>query len=255
MQCRGNALVVAALSTLCLSLASGIEPASASNLLVNGSFELWSGGYTPSNQPDRIFNDSSLSVTGWNFAIGLSSDLYRDKNSSSAQSNYYQAADGEYLAGSGSFFTLHEGISQTFAVARDTRYKLTFQMAPGGLNYDGSWIENASVSSSWLVELNGAVPSPISQSFNTNLAHFDASATTNPLVWTGQSLIFMSDSVGGNVTLQFSAYGDLTHVFLDDVVVVEYVPEPGSMVLLGIGSLVVAAARTRRTCRTRTPQR
>src|SRR4249920_977892 len=107
----------ALIAPLCATLLLGVLPASraqAVNLLVNGSFETWSGGFTPSNQPDRIFNDGSLSVSGWNFAIGLSSDLYRDLNASGAQSAYYDAADGDYLAGSGSFDALHEGISQTF---------------------------------------------------------------------------------------------------------------------------------------------
>src|SRR4029077_11646972 len=60
---------------LCVTFLIGALPASraeAANLLVNGSFETWSGGFTPGNQPDRIFNDGSLSVSGWNFAIGLS---------------------------------------------------------------------------------------------------------------------------------------------------------------------------------------
>ncbi len=207
----------------------GVIPASrveAVNLLVNGSFETWSGGFTPGNQPDRIFNDGSLSVPGWNFAIGLSSDLYRDLNASGAQSAYYDAADGDYLAGSGSFDTLHEGISQTFAVAPGTQYAVTFRMAPGGLNYSGSWIENASVGSSWRVQVTGAVVVAVDQTFNTNLADFNASGTMNPLRWTPQSLTFTSNAAGGNVTLLFTAYGDMTHVFLDNVVVTPDQPTP-----------------------------
>ncbi len=198
------------------------SPAAASNLLVNGSFETWSGGLQVGNQPDRIFNNGSLVVPGWNFAIGLSSDLYRDLGASSALSNHYDAAHLDYLAGCGSFSTLHEGISQTFNVAADTWHQVTFKMAPGGLHYSGSWIENASVSSSWLVDVTGAVQAPVSQSFSNNLAHFNASGTTNPLVWTPQSLLFKSNAAGGSVTLQFTAYGDMTHVFVDDVAVVEY---------------------------------
>lgn len=209
--------VAALLATLALA-----APAPAANLLVNGSFESWSGGYTPSNQPDRIFNDLTLSVPGWNFAIGLSSDLYRDKNASGAQSAYYDAADGDYLAASGSFDTLHEGISQTFAVAPNTLYQLTFQMAPGGLNYSGTWIEHALIGSSWHVDLTGALPLPINAVFNTVLTDFSSSATTNPLAWTTKSLQFTSDAAGGNVTLLFTAYGDYTHVFLDNVIVSPY---------------------------------
>jgi hypothetical protein len=203
-------------------------------LLTNGSFEIWSGGdQSSSSQPDRIFNNGSLVVPGWNFAIGLSSDLYRDLNASGALSNYYDAQHLDYLAGSGSFFTLHEGISQSFLALPNTYYKLTFQMAPGGLNYDGTWIENASVSSAWRVTLSGAVPSTINQFFNTNLADFNASGTTNPLAWTPKSRIFRSDATGGLINVQFTAYGDMTHVFLDDVVVEETrVPEPASLVLL-----------------------
>ncbi len=198
-------------------------PASASsNMLVNGSFESWSGGYYPSNQPDRRFNDGSLVVPGWNFNIGLSSDVYRDKNATGAQSNYYDAAAGDWLAGCGSFFTLHEGVSQTFNVVSNTWHRVTFRMAPGGINYSGSWIENATLGSSWLVDVTGAVLVPVSQSFNTNLADFSTSATTNPLAWTPQTLFFKSDAAGGAVTLLFTAYGDMTHVFLDDVVVTEY---------------------------------
>jgi hypothetical protein len=197
-------------------------PALATNLLVNGSFETWSGGLYPSNQPDRRFNDGSLAVPGWNFAIGLSSDVYRDLNATGAQSNYYDAAAGDWFAGSGSFATTHEGVSQTFNVVANTWHKVTFKMAPGGINYSGSWIENATVGSSWLVDVTGAVFAPVSQSFNTNLANFNASGTTNPVLWTAQTLFFKSNAVGGSVTLQFTAYGDMTHVFLDDVAVEEY---------------------------------
>ena len=209
--------------TLSLILLAGLVVASPAraNLLVNGSFELWSGGDLSSaaSQPDRIFNNGSLSVPGWNFAIGLSSDLYRDLAASGAQSAYYDAADGDYLAASGSFDPLHEGISQTFVVAPSTGYVVTFQMAPGGLNYNGSWIEHALVGSSWRVEVTGAVAVAVDQSFNTNLADFNASGTTNPLDWSPKLLTFTSDAAGGNVTLSFTAYGDMTHVFLDDVVV------------------------------------
>ena len=219
----------ALIPTLCITLLLGsiaASPARAVNLLVNGSFESWSGGYTPGNQPDRIFNDGSLVVPGWNFAIGLSSDIYRDLNASGAQSAYYDAADGDYLAGSGSFDPLHEGISQTFAVAPSSEYAVTFQMAPGGLNYSGSWIENATVGSAWRVQVTGAVALAVDQTFNTSLADFNASGTTNPLRWTPQMLTFNSDAVGGNVTLLFTAYGDLTHVFLDNVVVTPHEPTP-----------------------------
>jgi hypothetical protein len=218
------------ISTLCVTLLAGVAgstPVQAANLLVNPSFESWSGGYTPSNQPDRIFNDGSLSVPGWNFAIGLSSDVYRDLAASGAQSAYYDAADGDYLAGSGSFDPTHEGISQTFVVSPSTGYVLTFQMAPGGLNYSGSWIENATVGSSWRVEIFGAVAVAIDQSFNTNLADFNASGTTNPLNWSPKLLTFTSDAAGGNVTLRFTAYGDQTHVFIDNVVVTAEEPTTG----------------------------
>ena len=239
----GTKAVAIVLTTV---LAIGNGSAYGLNLLTNGSFESWSGGYTPATQPDRIFNDLTLAVPGWNFAIGLSSDLYRDMNASGAQSNYYSAADGDYLAGSGSFQTTHEGISQTFTVAANTTYQLSFEMAPGGLNYSGSWIENATIGSSWLVELSGALTSAVSNTFNTNLAHFDASATTNPLVWTPQSLSFTSDSVGGSVLLKFTAFGDLTHVFLDNVVVESAVsPEPSSL-LISLSGCVVALRRRRR---------
>jgi len=190
--------------------------------LVNGSFETWSGGYTPGNQPDRIFNDLSLVVPGWNFAIGLSSDIYRDLNASGAQSNYYDAYDGDYLVGSGSFPSVNEGVEQTFVVAPSTPYAVTFEMAPGGLNYSGAWIENATIGSGWKVQVTGAVVTPVNQTFNNNLADFDASGTTNPLQWTSHIVLFMSDAVGGNVTLRFTAQGDQTHVFLDDVGVCFY---------------------------------
>jgi hypothetical protein len=39
-------------------------------------------------------------------------------------------------------------------------------------------------------------------------------------------LTFNSDAVGGPVTLEFTAYGDQTHVYLDNVVVSPYEPTP-----------------------------
>ena len=211
-------------------------PAHAINLISNGSFEVWSGGDTSNaSQPDRVFNDGSLVVPSWNFAIGLSSDLYRDQNAGNAESNYYDAQDGDYLAGSGSFFTLHEGISQSFVALPNTMHKLTFQMAPGGLNYNGSWIENATISSHWNVQITGAVAASVNQNFASNLADFNASGTTNPINWTQKTKYFKSNAVGGLVTLQFNAYGDMTHIFLDNVVVEETaVPEPSA--LFGVAS-------------------
>jgi hypothetical protein len=233
---------------LALVLTSMLAPTVyAVNLLTNGSFEVWTGGDESSSaqQPDRIFNNGSSSfvVAGWNMNIGLSSDLYRDLNAAGALSSYYDAADGDYLAGSGSISTLHEGISQTFVVAPSTLHKLTFQMAPGGLNYNGSWIENAAVGSSWKVDITGAVPSTVSQSYNSSLAHFNASGTTNPLQWTPKSLLFNSNSTGGLVTLSFTAFGDMTHIFLDNVVVEATIPEPGTM--FGSITLLVTLALLR----------
>lgn len=220
------------------------------NILVNGSFETWSGGDTTvSSQPDRVFNDGSLVVPGWNFAIGLSSDLYRDKNAAGAKSNYYDASDGDYLAGSGSFYTLHEAVAQTFSVVPNTYYLLTFDMAPGGLNYNGVWIENASISSAWQVDVTGALATPIGNVYPTNLADFDASGTTNPLVWTSKSVLFQSDAVGGLATVQFTAYGDLTHVFLDNVVINPvHVPEPSTLVLAILAAAGTGLMRRFRRC-------
>jgi hypothetical protein len=236
---------LAAIVSVCI----GSSPAHAVNLLTNGSFETWTGGdQSSASQPDRIFNDGSLSVLGWTFNIGLSSDLYRDSNASGALTHYYDAQDGDYLAGSGSFFTLHEGISQTFFVLPNTLHKLTFQMAPGGLNYNGSWIENASVSSHWNVQVSGAVANPVNQNFASNLADFNALGTTNPINWTQKTKYFMSDSIGGLVTLQFFAYGDLTHIFLDNVVVEEtVVPEPAALFSMVVLTLAQASIRRCRT--------
>jgi len=228
------------------------QEAHAVNLLTNGSFETWSGGDTTiASQPDRVFNDGTLVVPGWNFAIGLSSDLYRDLAASGAQSNHYDAADLSYLAGSGSFDTLHEGISQTFAVTPSTTYQLTFQMAPGGLNYNNSWIENASVGSSWHVDITGALTSPVNNIYPSNLADFNASGPTNPLNWTSKSLTFTSNATGGAATLLFTAYGDMTHIFLDNVVLTRAdVPEPSTLMGLAIG-LVACAPRRERVARRR----
>jgi len=226
-----------------------VSPAHAVNLLTNGSFEIWTGGdqSNSASQPDRIFNNGTLNVLGWTFNIGLSSDLYRDLNAAGAVANHYDAQDGDYLAGSGSFFTLHEGISQTFFVLPNTLHKLTFEMAPGGLYYNGSWIENASVSSHWNVQLTGAVASPVNQNYASNLADFSTSATTNPLNWTKKTKYFMSDAVGGLVTLQFLAHGDLTHIFLDNVIVEETaVPEPASW--LGLVAMLATVGGSRRGC-------
>lgn len=101
-------------------------------------------------------------------------------------------------------------------------------MAPGGLNYSGGRLEHATIGSSWLVDVTGAVLIPVSNSSSTNLAHFDASATTNPLAWTTRTFQFTSDSAGGDVTLLFTAYGDMTHVFLDNVSVVVVALLPGA---------------------------
>ena len=68
--------------------------------------------------------------------------------------------------------------------------------------------------------------------------------TTNPLAWTPQTLSFTSNAVGGSVLLKFTAFGDLTHVFLDNVVVERMVvPEPGVAGLLLAGTVGLGVVR------------
>ena len=212
-----------------VALVAMVSSAHSQNLLVNGSFETYSGGsYSPNDTPDWFHNTwNTLVVPGWDFQVGLSSDIHRDLNAPNAQSSYYDAYDGDFLASSGANSYVNEGISQIFSVAPDTTYELSFMMAPGGINYGGSWIEYAITNSSWQVEITGALCSPVDTSFSTDSNDFGLTATTNPLEWTKQTLQFTSDSTGGSVTLLFRAHCNSTFpgkTFLDDVSVVSLGP-------------------------------
>ena len=221
---------------------------SFASLIVNGSFENFSGYTALSTQPDRLFNNysSSFNVPSWDFNIGYTSDIYRGATASSAVSNYYQASDGDYFAGSFSREAsvvngVHEGVAQTFNVNPNTTYELSFDMAPGGIyyvDYGLGWIEYpVNGPAGWEVTLSGALASSVNNLFNTTLTNFNSANTTNPINWESKSLLFTSDNNGGAVTLSFVSFADDAQVFLDNVSVNEasVVPIPAAVWLFSSG--------------------
>lgn len=238
-------LSINTLYVVCLITSIAMPGFSSANLIVNGSFESFSGTTILSTQPDRLFNNNSgsFNVPGWNFDVGFTSDIYRGMSAPGAISNHYQASDGNYFAGSYSREAsvvngIHEGVAQTFSVNPNTTYELSFDLAPGGIFYETYWLEYPTVGpAGWDVSISGALTSNISQSFSTNIGNFNPSITTNPINWESGTLIFTSDNAGGTVDLKFVSFADNAQVFLDNVIVIETsaVPIPAAIWLFGSG--------------------
>ena len=191
------------------------------NLIVNGSFE------TGPNPGVLIFLPSgSSAITGWE----VSRD-YIDYIGS-----YWDASDGERsldLDDSTGF----GGIKQTFSTTPGWIYKVTFDMS--GNPYRGfgdPFIKHMGVSAA-------------GQS-----AHFDFDTTgkslPNNMGWLTKEWYFTADG-SGSTTLEFyslhtlsggeySGYSGWTGPALDNVSVV---PEPATLSLLGLGSLVLLRKR------------
>jgi hypothetical protein len=246
------------LYVICLLLGISTPGISSANLIVNGSFESFSGTTILSTQPDRLFNNNSgsFNVPGWNFDIGFTSDIYRGMSAPGAISNHYQASDGNFFAGSFSRKEsvtngVHEGVAQTFNVNPNTTYELSFDLAPGGIFYETFWLEYPTVGpAGWDVSVTGATTSNVTQIFNTNINNFNSSITTNPISWETASLLFTSDNTGGLVTLEFVSFADDAQVFLDNVSVTEasVVPIPAAVWLFGSGLLgLIAFSRRNQT--------
>jgi hypothetical protein len=200
-----------------LTVVSATAIAAAQNLIQNGDFA------TPVVSNYEEFDSPSSGITGWTVSFG-NVDL-------SASFNYpaYLANQSVDLAGD-----MLGGIEQQFNTTPGQQYQLDFYYSNNG-NYVGNVTADVSVTgNSTLLE--------------QSVSHSDG--TLSNMDYDLFSEDFTADST--NATLAFAATGESLDgpqpgaggIVVDDVSVTS-VPEPGSLWLLGM-SLVAIAARHRR---------
>ncbi len=210
-------------------LATAAVPASAAELLVNGSFE------TPTVTPGTFTQyGNGGNIGGWTVS---GNDVLAIDNGYSEANVDFEAQSGLValdLTGAGN--TGANAVSQTVTLAANQLYRLTFQLG----NVGGGPVVNQTVyglPSSIEVLFNG-----VSQGTFTNAA--GAPGTTN---WLSRTIAFNSGA-GGATTVTFrnaTPAGD-NYAGLDSVSLA--VPEPATwaMMIMGFG-LIGAALRRRST--------
>jgi choice-of-anchor C domain-containing protein len=196
-------------------LASLIAPASASNLLVNGSFE------NPTGVGYEIVMGGSNRITGWT-TVNNGVEWFN-------AAGYGGAADGAMIVDLANYTYTGGGIQQSFATVVGQRYDLDFSLSTmagygrlGTAHFD--------------VSVNG-------QEFDYDLVNH-----TSLLNWEHQSLSFVATAT--TTTLRFSNDQNpfLHFANLDGVSVqVSAVPEPatGTTLAAGLGVLALLARRRR----------
>jgi hypothetical protein len=202
----------------------------ASNLVINGSFEIPTlGGQSLS------YATGSTGLTGWTVTGSIcgGSCVVQIRGDYTEPSNVgtiaFQPEDGSYsldLTGAGN--TVDGGIMQTVTTTPGTPYLLTF------------WVGNQDDRASFY-------PFPSSlQLFLNSVSqglYSNANSTDNALNWQQFSLAFVGT---GSDTIEFRSAtppGD-SELGLDNVAV-EATPEPASFCLMGAGALGLALLRKR----------
>ncbi len=200
-------------------------PLRASNLLVNGSFEL--GDFVPTEPGFMVLSSGATAMTGWTVTgNGLGWD-------SAPNPDGLTASDGSYFLDLTSDYDTspYGGVQQTVATTIGLQYQLTFDVGTD-LNFDsdeGSF---------------PAIPVGIQATAGSSSGTF---TTTTPVAhdqWQSFTFDFTATSTSTAITLTGQASRNIQYLGLDNVDL-EAAPEPGTLVLLAIPGLLAIAAHRR----------
>lgn len=195
--------------------AAACAPASATNLLANGSFEnpLTLGA-------NNILPGGSTFITGW-------TTVFTGVEHFDALA-YGGAADGRMAVDLANYTYTQGGLEQTVATTAGQTYLLNF--ASGNLRAsgrDGTGVVRVAIDGQWLADVN------------------TPAVSIGTTVWAQHSLQFVAG--GPTTTVRFwNEQNAYQHFALIDAVALAPVPEPASAVLLLGGLALVAARRARR---------
>ena len=200
-------------------LTAGAGAQALPNLVLNGSFE--QGRAVPVSPGYETYVAGDTGLNDWTIFSGTVDVVSGDFPALGA------AQDGNnFLDLNGSSTG---GLSQSFSVAANQQYQLSFWYALNGTN----------TGVRALVTVD-----PIGESLNSALLQFTSAPSQDPIGWKKYNATFTSTATSP-VTLSFESLSGGAQGILLDNVSVSAVPEPGTTMLLlaGIGALGFVARR------------
>jgi hypothetical protein len=216
---------------LTAALVVGVSGRSRADLIVNGSFENASSGFSPPTLGGSLQSvpDGSTAMLGWTVFGGPGNDgvAWCPSYNTGPSSNGMIAQNGiEFLDLTGFFDQKpYFGVSQTLSTTQGQSYILSFYLG-NAIQYDGG---NSTIAAQ-------VVAGPVTQTVTDNLAG------TAPQ-WTQYSVDFTANSNSTTISIQGSE--GFAFIGLDNVSVTTgnggggggAVPEPGSLILAVVATI------------------
>jgi hypothetical protein len=204
------------------------------DLVVDGGFEtptVPTGGY--SDFTTGMSFGSAWTVQGTDVAIVSTTNMGTDVTANAHSGN--QSLD---LTGAGT--NPADGVTQTLATTSGTGYTITF------------WLGRADDTGANPRQYSGAASLTLSIGGGAAVSYTNSGVSPNMVNWAQETTSFTASSASTTITFLASGVAaNVQYIGLDDVsvnptTVTSAVPEPNTLVLAGIGSLLVCWAKFRR---------